>query len=233
MGMDAIALLKADHKTVETLFRKFEQAGRNARKLKRKLVDQLVRELAIHAVIEEQILYPAIRAKATTLEDQVLEALEEHHVAKWLLKELEDLPPEAERFDAKVKVLTENVRTHVREEERELFPQMRKAFSPQELRDMAEALRLARRAAPTRPHPRAPDTPPGNLVAGALSAVLDMGKDALRATRRKAEGLSPRPSPRAGKRPRKTRPSQGSSRGLRQQGDGSVKDMATESSYLM
>jgi hemerythrin superfamily protein len=230
MGMDAIALLKADHKTVETLFRKFEQAGRNARKFKRKLVDQIVRELAVHAVIEEQVLYPSIRAKATPLEDQVLEALEEHHVAKWLLKELENLPPEAERFDAKVKVLIENVRTHVKEEERTLFPQVRKAFSPQELRDMAEALMLARRAAPTRPHPRAPDTPPGNLVAGAVSAVLDMGKDALRAARRKAEGLSPSPAPRAGKRARKTRDS---SQELPREGDGSVQDMATESSYLM
>ncbi|MFE8603629.1 hemerythrin domain-containing protein [Archangium violaceum] len=227
--MDAIALLKADHKTVETLFRKFEQAGRNAKKLKRKLVDQIVRELAIHALIEEQILYPSIRARATTLEDQVLEALEEHHVAKWLLKELENLPPEAERFDAKVKVLIENIRTHVTEEERTLFPQVRKAFSPQELRDMAEALMLAKRAAPTRPHPRAPDTPPGNLVAGAVSAVLDMGKDALRAARRKAEGLSPSPSPRSGKRSKR----RDVSRDLPREGDGSVQDMATESSYLM
>ncbi|WP_084609791.1 hemerythrin domain-containing protein [Archangium violaceum] len=227
--MDAIALLKADHKTVETLFRKFEQAGRNAKKLKRKLVDQIVRELAIHALIEEQVLYPSIRARATTLEDQVLEALEEHHVAKWLLKELENLPPEAERFDAKVKVLIDNVRTHVTEEERALFPQVRKAFSPQELRDMATALLLAKRAAPTRPHPRAPDTPPGNLVAGAVSAVLDMGKDALRAARRKAEGLSPSPAPRAGKRSKR----RDSSRDLPREGDGSVQDMATESSYLM
>ena len=58
MGMDAIALLKADHKTVESLFRRFEQAGPNAKKLKRKLVDQMVRELAIHAAIEEQVFYP-------------------------------------------------------------------------------------------------------------------------------------------------------------------------------
>lgn len=201
--MDAIALLKADHKTVETLFRKFEQAGPNARKLKRKLVDQMVRELAVHAVIEEQVFYPAVRNKAEALNDEVLLALEEHHVAKWTLKELEDLPPEAERFDAKVKVLMANIRTHVTEEENELFPQVRKAFSPRELKDMAEALTMAKKAAPTRPHPRAPDTPPGNLVAGAMSAVLDMGKDAVRAVRRKAEGLSPMPATLAGKRARK------------------------------
>ncbi|MCY1083042.1 hemerythrin domain-containing protein [Archangium lansingense] len=231
--MDAIALLKADHKTVETLFRKFEQAGRNAKKLKRKLVDQMVRELAIHAVVEEQIFYPSVRARAHALEDDVLKALEEHHVAKWLLKELENLPPEDERFGAKVKVLTENIRTHVKEEENSLFPQVRKVFSPRELKDMAQALLLAKRTAPTRPHPRAPDTPPGNLVAGAMSAVLDMGKDALRAARRKAKGLSPLPAPRAGKRTRTTRPSQRPSHGIQQQGTGSVEDMAAESSYLM
>ncbi|HEX8435197.1 hemerythrin domain-containing protein [Archangium sp.] len=231
--MDAIALLKADHKTVETLFRKFEQAGKNAKKLKRKLVDQMVRELAIHAVIEEMVFYPAVRAKADKLEDLVLEALEEHHVVKWTLKELENLPPEAERFEAKVKVLMENIRTHVAEEERELFPQVRKAFSPRELKDMAEALLLAKRAAPTRPHPRAPDTPPGNLVAGAVSAVLDMGKDALRAARRKAEGLSPEPATLAGKRPRKTRARQDTDREDRRDGHGSVQEMGLESSYLM
>jgi hemerythrin superfamily protein len=183
--MDAIALLKADHKTVETLFRKFEQAGRNARKLKRRLVAKIVRELAVHSAIEEQVFYPAVRSKGGQLQEMILLALEEHHVAKWLLKELEDLPAEAERFEAKVLVLMENIRTHVAEEERELFPQVRKAFTPAELKAMAQALVLAKRAAPTRPHPRAPDTPPGNLVAGTMSAVLDMGKDAVRALRRR------------------------------------------------
>jgi hemerythrin superfamily protein len=231
--MDAIALLKADHKTVETLFRKFEQAGKNAKKLKRRLVDQMVLELAMHAIIEEQVFYPAVRARAETLEEQVLEALEEHHVAKWILKELENLPPEAERFDAKVKVLMENIRTHVSMEERELFPQVRKTFSPRELKDLAEALMLAKRAAPTRPHPRAPDTPPGNLVAGAVAAVLDMGKDALRAARRKTQGMSPEPATLAGKRPRKTRSRKDTDREVRQEGHGSAQDMGLESSYLM
>jgi hemerythrin superfamily protein len=183
--MDAIALLKADHKTVETLFRKFEQAGRNARKMRRRLVERIVRELAVHSAIEEQVFYPTVRSKGGELQEMILLALEEHHVAKWLLKELEDLPAEAERFEAKVLVLMENIRTHVAEEERELFPLVRKAFTPAELKAMAQALVLAKRAAPTRPHPRAPDTPPGNLVAGTMSAVLDMGKDAVRALRRR------------------------------------------------
>jgi hemerythrin superfamily protein len=231
--MDAIALLKADHKTVETLFRKFEQAGPNAKKLKRKLVDQIVRELAVHAVIEEQVLYPSLRAKVGALEEQVLEALEEHHVVKWLLKELEKLPPEAERFNAKVKVLIENVRTHVAEEERSLLPRMRKAFTPAELREMAQVLTAAKKAAPTRPHPRAPDTPPGNLVAGAVSAVLDLGKDAARAVRREMEGLSADPAPLAGKRTRKRRSAKGSEEAGQRQGNGAAQDMGADASQLM
>lgn len=201
--MDAIALLKADHKTVEALFRRFEQAGRNARKLKRKLVDQMVRELAIHATIEEQVFYPAVRRKAAVLEDTVLEALEEHHVVKWLLKELESLPPEAERFDAKVTVLIENVRTHVEVEEQVLFPELRKVFESAELRELAQLLGMAKKAAPTRPHPRAPDTPPGNLAAGAVSSVLDLGKDALQAARRTVEELIPGTEASASRRRRK------------------------------
>ncbi|MDC0715118.1 hemerythrin domain-containing protein [Stigmatella sp. ncwal1] len=197
--MDAIALLKADHKTVETLFRKFEKAGDSAKKLKRKLVDQIIRELAVHAAIEEVVFYPAVRAKAEKLEPQVLEALEEHHVAKWLLSELDSLPADAERFDAKVSVLMESIRHHVTEEEEELFPQVRKAFTPRELREMANALTLAKKAAPTRPHPRSPDTPPGNVVAGAVSAVLDMGRDAVRAVRRKAS-TSRKPTRKASKK---------------------------------
>lgn len=231
--MDAIALLKADHKTVETLFRKFEKAGSNAKKLKRRLVDQIVRELAIHAVIEEQVFYPAVRAKAAKLNDRVLEALEEHHVAKWLLKELENLPPEAERFNAKVKVLMESIRTHVAEEESELFPQVRKAFTPRELKDMAQALMVAKKAAPTRPHPRAPDTPPGNLVAGAVSAVLDLGKDAARAVRREMEGMAPEPASLAGRSLRRLRPGKKATREAREEGNGQAYDSGAESPLLM
>ncbi|MFL5346127.1 MAG: hemerythrin domain-containing protein [Hyalangium sp.] len=225
--MDAIALLKADHKTVEALFRRFELAGRNAKKLKRSLVNRMVRELAIHAAIEEQVFYPAVRAKAEKLVDPILEALEEHHVVKWLLNELEGLAPDAERFEAKVKVLIENVRTHVAEEEKELFPQVRKAFTPAELREMAEMLTLAKRTAPTRPHPRAPDTPPSNLVAGAVSAVLDMGKDAVQSARHKVEGFTSRRAKSSGKRRGGKRAAQ------RPQGNGMTPTPGAEPHYVM
>ncbi|MBU8896688.1 hemerythrin domain-containing protein [Corallococcus sp. M34] len=184
--MDALALLKADHKTVEQLFRKFEKAGDHARTQKRKLVDELVRALSIHAAIEEQVFYPAVRARGDMLVSDVLRSLEEHHVLKLLLAELDGMSPEAERFDAKVQVLMEATRAHVVEEEQYLFPEVRKLFRPQELRSLGMQLEQAKGSAPTHPHPSAPDTPPANLVAGAVTAVMDLGRDALRAARRKA-----------------------------------------------
>src|SRR6187551_159496 len=111
--MDAITLLKDDHKTVERLFKQFEKAGDRAFVEKRRIVDRIIEELSVHAAIEEQFFYPVTRATVPETEDIALESLEEHHIVKWLLSELADLDPTNERFDAKVTVLMENVRHHV------------------------------------------------------------------------------------------------------------------------
>ena len=163
--MDAITLLKQDHKTVEQLFKKFEKTTRPAEQ--RKIVQQVIRELSVHAAIEEMVFYPAIRDRVPQVEDTVLESLEEHHVVKWTLAELDDMKPSHERFTAKMTVLIESVRHHVEEEEKELFPDVRTALGRKELAELGDALEKAKKVAPTRPHPRAPDVPPGNLVAGA------------------------------------------------------------------
>ena len=183
--MDGITLLRQDHKTVEGLFKRFEKAGDNAFKAKRDLVDRIIEELAVHAAIEEQVFYPAVREAIPEVEDTVLEGLEEHHIVKWTLKELEDLPPDHERFDAKVTVLIESVRHHVEEEEGELFPEVRKAMGRKRLGEIGEALEKAKKSAPTRPHPKAPDTPPGNLVAGAAAGAVDKARDAGKKAGRK------------------------------------------------
>jgi hemerythrin-like domain-containing protein len=180
---DAIALLKADHREVEDLFKRFERAGDGARKQKRKLVDQMIEALSRHASIEERVLYPWAREYIEDEDDQVLEALEEHHVVKWLLWELEDLDPSDERFDAKVTVMAENVRHHVKEEEEELFSDLRDVATRAELVELAERLRAAKADAPTRPHPRDADEPPLNTltapVASALDHARDVGKDVV------------------------------------------------------
>ena len=93
-------------------------------------VGKIIVALSQHAVIEEQVFYPGVPARMTNLNEDVLEALEEHHVVKWTLSELEKMTSEDERYEAKVTVLMESVRHHVKEEEKGLFPQVRKALEP-------------------------------------------------------------------------------------------------------
>lgn len=171
---DAIAILKADHRRVTDLFDKFESLGDRAHKSRETIVEQIIEELAVHAGIEEAVLYPALRERfAASEESDVLEALEEHHVVKLLLAELQSMPSESDRYTAKVTVLREIVDHHVDEEEDELFKQVRREFSRSELVELGDELTAARASAPTRPHPSAPDTPPGNIVANVLAAPLD------------------------------------------------------------
>lgn len=171
---DAIALLKDDHQEVERLFKKFEDLGPRAHKTRESTVATIIELLSKHAGIEELVFYPAVRERFLVAdEEQVLEALEEHHLAKISLSELEGMSSEHERFHAKVTVMIETVRHHVKEEEDELFPEVRKAFSRSELQELGARLIDAQPAAPSRPHPYAPDEPPANVVANTLTAPLD------------------------------------------------------------
>jgi hemerythrin superfamily protein len=197
--MDAIALLTRDHQEVDRLFKQFENLTERAQKSKKKLVLKMVRELAIHAAIEEMLFYPAVRTaalKASTragqsAADTVLESLEEHHIVKWTLSELEKMSPEDERFDAKVTVLMESVRHHVEEENDELFPKARKLLGAEMLEELGQRMEKAKKIAPTRPHPRSPDSPPGNIVAGTMAAVMDRGRDLVRGAAEKVMSRRP------------------------------------------
>ncbi|CAN5907056.1 hypothetical protein BH23ACT2_BH23ACT2_15150 [soil metagenome] len=177
--MDAITLLKNDHKTLEKLFKQFEQAGDRAYVAKRDTVDRIIEELATHAILEEQLFYPVTRATVPEVEDLALESLEEHHVVKWTLAELDDMDPTDERFDAKVTVLIESVRHHVEEEEDDYFPKVRTELGRNALTDLGDAMEAARQVAPTKSHPRSPDTPPGNMVLGTAIGVVDRVTDTV------------------------------------------------------
>ncbi|GAC1610975.1 MAG: hemerythrin domain-containing protein [Mycobacteriales bacterium] len=173
---DAIVLLKNDHKAVEKLFKQYEKLGDSAHATKRTLVDSMITELSTHAAIEEQHFYPTIREQAPDIAADVLEGLEEHHIVKWTLSELQDLPATAERFHAKVTVLMEMVRHHVEEEEGEMFPAVRAALKRKTLIDLGGVMEKAKAISPKQPHPKAPDTPPGNLIAGPGAAAADSVK---------------------------------------------------------
>ncbi|MGI9119784.1 MAG: hemerythrin domain-containing protein [Acidimicrobiales bacterium] len=186
--MDAITLLKNDHKAVERLFKQFEKAEKSDDDAtKRKVVRQIIKELAVHAAIEEQVFYPSVRQEVPETEDDVLEGLEEHHIVKWTLSELDGMSPDEERFDAKVTVLMESVRHHVEEEETELFPQVRKALGRKRLGEIGEAMEQSKKTAPTHAHPEAPDTPPGNRVANKAAGAADRAKDGAAKTVRRAK----------------------------------------------
>jgi hemerythrin superfamily protein len=123
---DAVALLKADHRAVEELFAKFEKASGSDRK--QKLATEICTELSIHAQIEEEIFYPACEGKVE--EDLLKEAFVEHDGAKVLIAEIMAGEPSDEFYDAKVKVLQEQIEHHVQEEEKRLeglFSQARSA----------------------------------------------------------------------------------------------------------
>ena len=136
---DAIALLKADHREVEELFEKFENASGKERK--QKLAEQICTELKIHSMIEEEIFYPALDGKID--DDLLKEAYVEHDGAKVLINDIMSGGPDEEYYDAKVKVLSEEIEHHVEEEEKPkegMFAQARDAdVDLVELRDrMAE-----------------------------------------------------------------------------------------------
>ena len=122
--LNALALLSADHRKVEELFGEFEKASRDGKK--EKIAKQICIELKVHAMIEEEIFYPALRGKIS--DDDLDEAMVEHDGAKVLINDIEAGGPESEFFEAKVKVLQEQIEHHVKEEEKQhgaIFQQAR------------------------------------------------------------------------------------------------------------
>ena len=122
MPRSATGLLRADHKRVKEIFDKWENGRGRAKSAQ--LMTMAIQELKVHAQIEEEIFYPAARAAMGEDDDLLNEADAEHHFAKFLIEEIEDGDLADPRIEAKFKVLAENVKHHIREEEGELFPQV-------------------------------------------------------------------------------------------------------------
>lgn len=122
---DAIALLIEDHKKVKDLFEKFDKLSDRSKVNKKKIADQICLELTVHAQVEEEIFYPAVRAPIKD-DDLMDEAVVEHASAKELIAQISEMDPGDDLYDAKVKVLSEQIEHHVEEEEGEMFPKVRK-----------------------------------------------------------------------------------------------------------
>ncbi len=134
--MKAIDLLMSQHREVEDLFSKIEKAKSAGKKTE--LFEKLADDLAIHAAIEEHHFYPAVKDDGT--EDILLESLEEHLGVKRLLADLLDVSASDETFDAKIKVLKEQIEHHVEEEEGELFPRAKQLLNEDEMEALGQAM---------------------------------------------------------------------------------------------
>ena len=136
--MDAITLLEGQHREVEALFNRYEKAKDDGSK--QAIFNVIADTLAAHATIEEQLFYPAVYIGE--LKDELKEAVEEHLAAKRVIADLLAMNSSDENFDAKVKVLSEQIAHHVGEEEDELFPNVRKLMPARELKALGEAMEL-------------------------------------------------------------------------------------------
>ncbi|MFB9242732.1 hemerythrin domain-containing protein [Massilia antarctica] len=137
---DAIAMLTAEHREVRDLFERYEALGQDDKNRKKKLADQICTALTLHATIEEEIFYPAVREAGVDTAELVDEAIVEHASAKDLIAQLQEMDPDDALYDAKVKVLSEQIAHHVGEEEKEIFPKAKK--NKLDLAAMAEEMAL-------------------------------------------------------------------------------------------
>ena len=176
---DVIAVLTHDHREVQAFFTELDDTRDRADPKQRKaLVDRATIELVRHSVAEEQFLYPAVRHNVPGGAELADREIREHAQVEQTLKELDGMQPGEPAFEPTLEQLMESVKAHIAEEEGTLFPQLRSVCTTDDLVEMGRLVTAGKKVAPTRPHPGAPDTPPGNLAAPALGLV-DRVRDAL------------------------------------------------------
>lgn len=139
--MDALDMLMEDHRQVAELFAQAEQT--EDEKKKKRLFEQISTALTMHMHVEETALYPALE-QHEELKDLALEANEEHRQVKTLMREIANLADGSEIFEAKLKVMKENIEHHVEEEENEMFPQMRDSLSEEEFEQISQEITTAK-----------------------------------------------------------------------------------------
>jgi Hemerythrin HHE cation binding domain len=179
---DVIDLLLEQHDEIKSMFGQLRQVQAAA---KRELFEDLVRLLAMHETAEEMVVHPVARRKLDNGTQVVEERLAEEEQAKKELAELYDLGVDHPDFDKRLEALAVDVIEHATKEEGDEFLRMRATVDPGMLRRMAGVLKAAEAAAPTRPHPGAPESAAGNLLAGPPLAMFDRIRDAVRDWRNK------------------------------------------------
>jgi iron-sulfur cluster repair protein YtfE (RIC family) len=177
-GGDVIDELVTDHREVEEIFGRIEAlpSGDKDRKVH---ADQATMELVRHSVAEEAYLYPAVREHLVNGNTMADREIEDHAKAERIMKDLEGCEAGDAEFDRLITMLMSEIRSHIADEEENLFPQLRVACPADALNDLGDKVRMAKKVAPTRPHPSAPDTPPANKLLAPGAGLVDRLRDAL------------------------------------------------------
>ncbi|MEU0970010.1 hemerythrin domain-containing protein [Streptomyces sp. NPDC005917] len=177
-GGNIIDELVTDHREVEELFGRIAALppGDKDRKV---YADQVTIELVRHSVAEEEYLYPAVREHIPGGDALADKEIEDHSRAEQIMKDLEGYEAGDPEFDRLIGTLMTEIRSHVADEEQNLFPRLRAACPPEALDELGDKVRRAKKLAPTRPHPSAPDTPPANKLLAPGVGLVDRMRDAL------------------------------------------------------
>jgi hemerythrin superfamily protein len=175
---DLVDVLMADHREVESMFAELASGTGEAEHRKR-LTDVVIAELVRHSVAEEMYLYPAAKAALPDGEQLSEHEIAEHAEAEVLMNRIDELDPTDPEFEPTVAKLIEAIRHHIADEEGDLLPRLRQALPPDELRQLGRRVEAAKKIAPTRPHPSAPDRPPFNKLVAPGAGLVDRIRDAL------------------------------------------------------
>jgi hemerythrin superfamily protein len=174
---DVIELLEHDHREVEQMFAEFDVATTAADK--RAIADKLIIELVRHSEAEEQAVYPVMAKKIEGGKDLVEHEIDEHSKAERLMKQMDGMDAKDPQLGVLMGQLKTAILEHIREEEGEAFPKLRRAVSADELDKLGTAVQALKKIVPTHPHPMAPDHPPFNALLAPGAALVDRVRDML------------------------------------------------------
>jgi hemerythrin superfamily protein len=175
---DMVSVLVKDHEEIKEYFREIETA--TDAQGRRDAADKLTAEVVRHSVAEEMYLYPAARDVLADGDALVDEELEEHAEAEELLKAWEKMDGDDPEFMPTYQKIKEGLLHHIdEEEEAKLFPQLLSALSQEQQDQLGEKITAAKKLAPTRPHPSAPDEPPGDKILGVPMGIIDRIRDKM------------------------------------------------------
>ncbi|MGW7197330.1 hemerythrin domain-containing protein [Streptomyces chryseus] len=183
-GGDVVQELVTDHREVEELFRLLLSLSSGDTR-RREVADQVTMELVRHSVAEEAYLYPSVRRFLDNGDELADKELADHARAERLMRDLEDIEADDPRFDRLITQLLDEVNAHFQDEELRLFPALHLACPDELLAAQGAKIRQARKAAPTRSHPIAPDKPPANRLLAPGTGLRDLLRDLRPGRKRK------------------------------------------------